>query len=87
MKQLGGGLDVTTTPGEGSSFTTFISFSNQRPARQDAPKPVTGIRKGLRILLAEASNGAALELASHLKVASDVVLSDVVMPEMQGPVA
>jgi len=109
VKQSGGEIDVTSIPGQGTSFTIHL------PRATDDAEPVSavgsmveGARRDEAILLVEdeemlreaterilamagfvvhaaASGHEALEIADGGDVAIDLVVTDVVMPQMRGP--
>jgi CheY-like chemotaxis protein len=42
----GGGIDVRSTPGQGTRFTVWLNASKQPPAQQPAPSPTASLRDG-----------------------------------------
>lgn len=108
IKQSGGHVEVTSTPGEGSTFRIYLpgidvmEHEEPKTAQIDRPGGAETIllvedEEGVRKLVAlqlehcgytvkEAANGAeALEIIARHRGRIDLMLSDVVMPGMNGP--
>ncbi len=67
VKQHGGGVDVSSRPGHGSTFRVFLPevvAGSQRPASAESPRPAT--TRSHRILVAEDDTAVRTVIASFL---------------------
>jgi PAS domain S-box-containing protein len=110
VRQIGGFIEVQSTPGEGARFTVFVPASAAAPdptasgATQAATAPpasatilvvedepsvlqlaARALERAGHTVLAAGTATRALELVRDHGEAIDLLLTDVVMPEMDGP--
>ena len=108
VQQSGGGIDVASAPGKGSTFTVYFPFAQAHDSIVSAPRSheasargegtillaedddavralarTTLERAGYRVLAAQDGN-SAITLAAAYPGRIDLLLTDVIMPGMNG---